>query len=355
MRTTLTPALASIALCLAAACQSGDPSVLAGAAGAPPPTRHRSPHRMSSTGQMAHRALRQLGGVLHRSRHDRGEEGFEDEEGGGPGGLEDGGELPGGAQGELSIAVDDGGQNVVIGFNDFRGFLAAMPGARLSVSGFMVSHDGGKTFIDGGQLPITTGDPASELPQVFGDPDVKYLGGCNFIYTSIVLVPFGEGAAAQSMGFHRTHDCGQSWEGPFEIPPATNPNGLVFEGQPLDAADKEFIDVDRATGRVLMSWTNFSADTEISTTFSDDVLGPNPTWSPRVVIGARPGTDGQGSIPRFGRDSLTVHVAWGTLTPAGLDGISAATSSRCRPMPASSWCSTAGALRRARTSCAWAT
>ncbi|HXU81257.1 MAG TPA: exo-alpha-sialidase [Polyangia bacterium] len=327
MRNNCTPALATLALCMAAACESGDPAALARAAGDPPPHKHRSSHHMSSTGRLAHRALRQLGGQhRHRSRNDRGDEVFEDDEGGGPGALEDGGELPGGAQAELSIAVDDKGQNVIIGFNDFRGFLAAAPGTRLSVSGFMVSHDGGKTFIDGGQLPITTGDPGSELPQVFGDPDVKYLGGCNFIYTSIVLAPFGDGGAAQTMGFHRTRNCGQSWEGPFEIPPATNPNGVVIEGQAADAADKELIDVDRATGRVLMSWTNFSAEPEISTTFSDDVLAPNPTWSPRVVIGDRPGIDGQGSIPRFGRDSLEVHVAWGTVTPAGLDGISVATS-----------------------------
>ena len=327
MRNTVTSALATFALCLAAACDSGDPAALSRAAAGPPLTKHRSPHAMSSTGRLAHRALRQLSGHhLHRAPPGEGDEGFSDEEGGGPGALEDGGELPGGAQAELAIAIDDGGKNVVIGFNDFRGFLAAMPGTRLSVSGFMVSHDGGKTFIDGGQLPITTGDPTSELPQVFGDPDVKYLGGCNFIYTSIVLVPFGDGGAAQTMGFHRSRDCGMTWEGPFEIPPATNPNGMVIDGQPLDAADKEFIDVDRATGRVLMSWTNFSADTEISTTFSDDVLAASPTWSPRVVIGARPDIDGQGSVPRFGRSSLDVHVAWGTITPAGLDGISVATS-----------------------------
>jgi hypothetical protein len=31
---------------------------------------------------------------------------------------------------------------------------------------------------------------ATKLPQVFGDPDVKYLGGCNFIYSSIVIAKF---------------------------------------------------------------------------------------------------------------------------------------------------------------------
>ena len=281
---------------------------------------------MSPLGQLARRATRRLGrgAVLARPLDGLGGE-FEDDEVGGPGKLEDGGELPGGGQGELAIAVDDSGRNVVIGFNDFRGFLHPPADGRISVSGFMFSHDGGKTFVDGGQLPVATGDPESGLPQVFGDPDVKYLGGCNFIYTSIVLVPFGEGGAAQSMGFHRSRDCGQTWEGPLEIPSATNPNGGVADGQPLDAADKEFIDVDRATGRVLMSWTNFSNEVEISSTFSDDVLAPSPTWSKRVVLGARPDIDGQGSIPRFA-SSTKVHVAWATATASGLDGISVATS-----------------------------
>ena len=54
-----------------------------------------------------------------------------------------------GGQAELSIAVDESGQHVVIGFNDTRGF-AKNP---ISVSGFLYSEDGGKTFVDGGQLP----------------------------------------------------------------------------------------------------------------------------------------------------------------------------------------------------------
>src|SRR5262249_49322947 len=151
------------------------------------------------------------------------------------------------------------GQNVVIGFNDFRGFFT--PGA-LSLSGFAFSHDGGKTFTDGGRLPVGGFDPNTGLPQVFGDPEVKYLGGCNFVYSSIAVEPFGDpanGAAVQTMGFHRSTNCGETWEGPFEIKSASNPSGILIQGKfPNDAADKEFMDVDRATGRVLLSWTNFA-------------------------------------------------------------------------------------------------
>jgi hypothetical protein len=308
-------------------------------------------NRMSASGRLARRAVQERFATTRRSgiqpSRAPGGGAFEKKRGGGPGPLEDGGELPGGNQGELAIATDDSGKTVIIGFNDFRGFGTPDAGGRISISGFSVSRDGGRTFVDGGQLPITVGDPASGLPLVFGDPDVKHLGGCDFIYSSIMVAPFGEGASVQTMGYHLTRDCAQSWQGPFEIPPASNPNGMVEEGFPVDAADKEFIDVDRATGRVLMSWTNFSNDLEISTTYSDNILSATPTWSPRLVLGAR-SIDGQGSIPRFGpplprkgkesaadgaepgsqggghRGPPTVHVAWATFGENA--GISVATS-----------------------------
>jgi hypothetical protein len=287
---------------------------------------------MSPMGQRARRAAKDLASRSAVARRaplpeaKAGDEGgFEDEdEPGGPGPLEDGGELPGGNQGELSIAVDDSGQHVVIGFNDFRAFVSDAD--NLSISGFMWSDDGGRTFTDGGQLPVTTG-AANGLPQVFGDPDVKYLGGCNFIYTSIVVAAFGPASAVQTIGFHRSTDCGHTWEGPFVIDSASNPNGFVDTGgNPIDAADKEQIDVDRATGRVIMSWTNFSFDAEISTTYSDNVLADTPVWSPRVVVGGRP-VDGQASTPRFGpTGSHLVYVTWETFTQTGLASISAARS-----------------------------
>jgi hypothetical protein len=225
------------------------------------------------------------------------DQGDEDDEQGGPGPLEDGGELPGGNQGELTIAIDDTGRHIVIGFNDFRGF-SSNP---LSVSGFMYSDDGGRTFVDGGQLPVTTGTTnlgGTLLPQIFGDPDVKYLGGCNFIYSSLLVVPFGAGSAAQTVGIHRSTDCGHTWEGPFEVTPVTNPNDEVdVNGDPIDAADKELMDVNRLTGRVMLTWTNFSERLEISRTYSDNVLAATPTWSARVILGARD-EDGQASVPR---------------------------------------------------------
>jgi hypothetical protein len=219
-----------------------------------------------------------------------------------------------GGQAEVSIAVDATGRHVVIGFNDTRGF-ALNP---VSVSGFLYSDDGGVTFVDGGQLPSPGTDAigATLLPQVFGDPEVKYLGACNFIYSSIVIAKFSATRAVQTMGVHRSTDCGHTWVGPFVVGPVTNPNGLVSgSGSPRDSADKEFMDVDPETGRVMLSWTNFTpvavGGIEMSTTTSDDILTGNPpTWAARRVVSAV-ASDGQATVPRFaGNGSSNVYIAW---------------------------------------------
>src|SRR3989337_246705 len=96
----------------------------------------------------------------------------------------------------------------------------------------MYSEDGGDTFVDGGQLP----SPANQsigttlLPLIGGDPEVKYLGNCVFIYSSIVLYKVSDTAAVQTMGVHRSKDCGKTWEGPFEVTAASHPNGIVRPG-----------------------------------------------------------------------------------------------------------------------------
>ena len=124
--------------------------------------------------------------------------------------LEDG---PSSTQSETAIAVDSTGQHIVIGFNDFRGFNVSP----MSVSGFMYSDDGGDHFVDGGQLPSPGLDVigTTKLPQVFGDPDVKYVGGCTFIYSSIILKKFSATQAVETMGVHRSTDCGHTWKGPL--------------------------------------------------------------------------------------------------------------------------------------------
>jgi hypothetical protein len=223
-------------------------------------------------------------------------------------------------QAETSIAVDSTGQHIVIAFNDFRGFLTSTT----SISGFRYSDDGGSTFVDGGQLPVgpTTVIGGQPFPQVFGDPDVKYLGGCNFVYASLLLKAFSSTQIVQTISVHRSTDCGHSWDGPFEVAPATNPNGLVdINGAPRDDADKELGDADPDTGRYALCWSNFTPATpggvEISCTYSDNVLSGAPTFSPRAVVAASI-SDGQGSSVRFaGNGSPNVYAVWSRF-PGGL-------------------------------------
>jgi hypothetical protein len=216
-------------------------------------------------------------------------------------------------QAETTTAVDSTGQHVVVGFNDFRGFSTPT----LSISGFMYSDDGGITFVDGGQLPTgpTTVVQGQLVPQVFGDPSVTYLGGCNFVYASLMLKAYSSTQLVQTLSVHRSTDCGHTWNGPFEVVPATNPNGRVdVNGAPQDAADKELGDADPDTGRYMLCWSNFTpvaaGGVEMSCTYSDNVLSPTPTFSPRAVVAAA-SPDGQGSSVRFaGNGSPNVYVAW---------------------------------------------
>ncbi len=227
-------------------------------------------------------------------------------------------------QSETTIAVDSSGKHVVLGFNDFTGFNKNP----ISTSGFSYSDDGGKTFTYGGTLPSPGNHSLNGnlFPEIFGDPDVKYLGGCNFIYSSVGLDTFGTSGILQTVVFHRSRDCGHTWEGPFEITPASNPHGLVDPtGSPEDAADKPLMDVDPDTGRVGICWSNFTpvnVGVEMSCTHSDNVLAPAPTFSARAVVGSRD-QDGQGSsIQFFGNGSSKVIVAWSTFPSTYTNGIS---------------------------------
>jgi Big-like domain-containing protein/Calx-beta domain-containing protein/FIMAH domain-containing protein len=276
--------------------------------------------RMSGMGHLAHLAATgRLDKALKKARRKslQGEkvEVFLDTElGGDDGDAEDG---PAGGQAETSIAVDASGQHIVLGYNDTRGF-AENP---TSLSGVMYSDDGGATFVDGGRLPSPGTDliGTTRFPQVFGDPEIKYLGGSTFVYFSIMVKKFSANGTAQTMCVHRSTDNGHTWQGPFEIPAATNPHGLVTGAavNARDSADKEFAAIDPDSGRAMLSWSNFTATTfaaggvEISTTFSDDLATATPpTWSARRIIAAT-AADGQASQPFFaGNGSSNAYVVW---------------------------------------------
>ncbi len=228
----------------------------------------------------------------------------------------------------MSIAVDASGNHVVVLFNDGQG-LTLSP---VSVSGFAWSSDGGATFTVGGMLPSpqqgTFGGAA--YPQVFGNPDVKYVpggSGCQFVVASVLVTGInGSGIApdivyggtAQTLAIHRSIDCGHTWSGPFELTSATNPTGVLVGGSARDVADRPSIDVDPDTGRVLANWSNFTSTTvigggvEIRTAISDNAMsGTPPTWSIGTVANGGSADLDTGSMVRFaGNGSANAYIAW---------------------------------------------
>ena len=191
-------------------------------------------------------------------------------------------------QSETTIAAR--GDTVVVGFNDAAGFFNP---DGVSVSGFAYSHDGGQTFTYGGQLPKADDDDA-----VYGDPDVKVwvdpaTDSAVFVYSSIYRTSDGK----NSLCIHVSTDGGVTWDGPRNV--TTVESDSLF-------ADKEFLNVDPETGRVMLSWTSFGSTVTMRTVYSDDL---GLTWSAPVTFSSRP-EDGQGSCPRFDPTSDKAYIVW---------------------------------------------
>jgi uncharacterized repeat protein (TIGR01451 family) len=254
-----------------------------------------------------------------------------------------------GFQSETSIDANDTGTILVAGFNDLSGALLADANGNQSISGVARSTDGGATWAEvttdpdlPGLIPVGGGDG-----QVFGDPDVKWsptlnggMGG--FIYASI-FVRNSDGI--EGMCVNISDPTGANWGDPIQVTP-TFRAGPTPDPSDDDIADKEFIDVNLTTGRILMSWTNFPGvrpknigpfpdqaggrrnakpqptlpaaalvtPITIYSTYSDD---GGATWTTEVIIGQNtsdPNGGVQSSIPRFipGTNDATskVYIAY---------------------------------------------
>jgi len=209
-----------------------------------------------------------------------------------------------GTQAEPAIATNTAGSVIVVGFNDSRGLPA--PGVTTySLSGVARSSDGGQTWFD---VPVGPGGqstmPTVTNGQIYGDPDVKYDPIHNvFIYSSIYVRPAD---GLQGVCVNVSNADGSSWSAPHEVTP-TFVNG--------HAGDKPFIDVNPATGRILVSWTDFTSTTSsIRKAYSDN---QGTTWSSALVLTSATGTNFvQASEPRFlpgaTNATSTVYDAWET-------------------------------------------
>jgi hypothetical protein len=183
-----------------------------------------------------------------------------------------------GFQSETSIASNADGSVLIAGYND----------ARFSANGLGVarSTDGGVTW---NEVPVGPGG-AGVLPTpagtfFFSDPDVKFDAVNNrFVYAGIFVRTTG----LQGIAISLSDATGSTWTNPIEVTPT------FISGS---AADKEFIDVNTQTGRIIVSWTDFGAvAVTIKATYSDD---GGATWSPAAVVATAGAGGVQSSVPRF--------------------------------------------------------
>lgn len=153
---------------------------------------------------------------------------------------------------ETSIVASRNSQRLVAGWNDADGFCALGTPCmitQLGLTGFAVSADGGKTWIDGGAPPLfddifTFGDPW--LDRGSFDRDT--------IYLSNIGTDVGTGQFSMSIHRGRFSGAGQfAWEDVRFVTPVvtSGPGGGDFLDQEAIAAAKD------GSGVVIMSLTNF--------------------------------------------------------------------------------------------------
>ncbi|MFH0794209.1 MAG: sialidase family protein [bacterium] len=226
--------------------------------------------------------------------------------------LVDDGVQPVAVQSETSIAANANATILIAGYNDGRGFDTQDLGTSMTLSGVARSTDGGATWEElKGVHPAGVG----LLPNlgggiVAGDPDVKYDPVHDrFVYSSIFVRPSdGE----QGLCLHISSADGGTWTGPIEVTPSFVANG---------AADKEFMDINPATGRILLTWSHFpnSGSVQIRAAHSDDG-GLN--WVGPTTLSSEPAPGSvHFSVPRFGpgttNENSKAYTAWEILTVDG--------------------------------------
>jgi hypothetical protein len=197
-------------------------------------------------------------------------------------------------QSETSVAADPTNPlRLVGGFNDCRGFFDP---SRRGISGWGYSIDGGRTWTG-----VTNGLPRADLADfgTRGDPSIDVDSEGNFYFASLYSsMPLGGGALNVSVNRGRFDGTGFVWE------PATLPTGFTSGF----GADKDHVGVDKRSGYVYVTYTNFSVSGggQIEIVRSTDGAR---TWSNPVVLATGSSISHQGSVPRIGPDG-EIYVAW---------------------------------------------
>ena len=167
--------------------------------------------------------------------------------------------LAGFTQNETSTAWC--GDNVVVAFNDSGSIFeqwAVSPNAGVSMVGYAISDDQGKTFADRGFLPSKPAPKGADFYSLFGDPVVQCAGSKTFYIASL-----GEGLIDEGGG---------SFSFRSEISVSKSTNGGVSFGGPVSAAvakelqflDKPWMAVDPTDpDRIYVTYTNFDFSGDI--------------------------------------------------------------------------------------------
>jgi hypothetical protein len=231
------------------------------------------------------------------------------------------------AQNETTVAVNPANpRNIVAGSNDYRIFNTRE--ARNDASGWAyTSFDGGRTWanVELPKLNFQTGAaaPLSYMDSA-GDPSIAF-GARNTVYYATLVfsravVPDDQ-QQASGIAVSVSHDGGLHWGAPAIL----HLDGVTAAGTPTPTSifnDKEWVAADPTSGRVYVTWTQFTYDSDGNYLESPIVASASTdfgrTWSGlrRVspsLTGFTGGVTpfGSGSNPQIADDG-TLYVAYET-------------------------------------------
>lgn len=198
------------------------------------------------------------------------------------------GDFPSEAQSETSIAAF--GDYMVAAWNDSKGFRDGS----FQSQGWATSADGGETWTDRGAFPVPTVPVGWRWSS---DPVVAVNPSTGAFYFSAL----GDASGINGIGVVKGRFSGTDFTWTERVTARTVDNAQAF-------LDKEWIAVDPASGRVYLSYTNFTAGLDrIEFQWADSSLG---SWSSAQRI-SEPAEDGwvQGSRPIVGPGG-TVYVTY---------------------------------------------
>jgi hypothetical protein len=237
------------------------------------------------------------------------------------------------AQNETTVAVNPHNpRNIVAGSNDYRLFNTRE--SRNDASGFAyTSFDGGRTWSDV-ELPALNFQSGATAPLSYmdsaGDPAIAF-GPLNTVYYATLVfsratVPDDQ-QSASGIAVSVSHDGGLHWGAPAIV----HLDGVTAAGKATPTSifnDKEWIATDPVSGKVYVTWTQFTYDADGDYVDSPIVASASSnygrTWSPLRQV-SPPSTGFTGGITSFGSgsnpqvgDKGTLYVAYETSVCAAL-------------------------------------